>query len=459
LPARPCARFVPASWRVRLEPAFNLAVCRVVVCALVLGSSELGDAQRWLESGQALRAPPPSLAWALPLFDALTPDALRGLQALALLATTLALVGFRARWTLPLSALSALVLFALPHFSGGPRHSMHLTWLLGVLACSPSDAALRLPWLNPAPARSRDHALAVTLALWTLWALLAATYFFPGLWKLASSGFAWALSDNLQNQMYWKWCQFGELPSPRIDRHPALMQAGALGVLVFELGFPVLVFAGPRARLVAAALGLTFHLSAERFLFLPFSSLWGCYVALVDWRTLVRWLTDRDPLVHHVSLGVLAAFARRRPSRELAAVSVSAVIVLGGAVVQGARARMHSYPFACYPTFQWRVERAMPDLWIAAEHGGNPRWLKDSPALGGQRPQARWGMAWRALGSYGDGPSLDRLVGYYEALPEAVRGPFTSGDSLRFYRVMLDVTPDCRERPASELELIGEWRP
>jgi hypothetical protein len=441
---------------VRLEPALNLAVCRIVVCALVLGSSELGEAQKWLTSGQALRAPPPSLEWALPLFDALTPSLLGGVQALAVLTTALALVGFRVRWTLPIAVLAALVLFALPHFSGAPRHSMHLVWLLAVLAASPCDAALRVPWANPGPARARDRALAVTLTFWTLWALLACTYFFPGLWKLISSGLAWALSDNLLNQMYWKWCQFGELPSPRIDRHPGLVQAGALSVLALELCYPLLVFTGPRARLLAAALGLAFHFAAERFLFLPFSSLWGCYVALIDWSALVRWLTDRDPVVHHAPLGALVARAHR-PSPTLAAVSASALVLVGGAVVQGTRGEMHSYPFACYPTFQWRAERAMPDLWITAEHDGAPRWLKDSPALGGQRPQPRWGMAWRALGEYGEAPSLERLVGYYQALPAAVRGPLVPGDTVRFYRAVLDVTPDCRERPATELELVGEW--
>jgi uncharacterized membrane protein YphA (DoxX/SURF4 family) len=443
---------------VRLEPAHNLAVCRAVVCALVLGSSELWEAQKWLRDGQLLRAPPASLAWALPALDALTPTTLTALQGVAALCTLLGLVGFRARVSLGLATLCALVLFALPHFSGGPRHSMHLVWFLAVLALAPSGAALRWPWLNDEQRPAPGRALAVTLSLWALRALLAVSYFFPGWWKLREAGLAWALSDNLQHQLYWKWCQFGQTPSPRIDQYPALLEAGALGVMLFELAFPLLIVLGLRGRIAAAVLGLAFHWSAQRFMFLPFSSLWGCYVVLIDWRGWWQWLGDGYATTHRVPLAALIRSRRlRRPSPALVALALGSLLIAGGAFVQGARGVMHSYPFACYPTFQWRTGRSMPDLWISVEQGGQTRWLKDSPALGGQRPQPRWGMAWRAAGVYGDEPSRERLIAYYRALPGAVRGPLESGDTVRFYRASLDVTPSCSEHAPSQLELLGSF--
>ncbi|MEI4884255.1 hypothetical protein, partial [Klebsiella pneumoniae] len=68
--------------------------------------------------------------------------------------------------------------------------------------------------------------------------LLACVYFFPGLHKLATSGFAWALSDNLQHQLWWKWAEHGVRDPVRVDRVPGLLQAGGLFVLAFELSFP-----------------------------------------------------------------------------------------------------------------------------------------------------------------------------------------------------------------------------
>ena len=106
-------------------------------------------------------------------------------------------------------------------------------------------------------AQTDDMTIAPQLSLATAWGLLAAVYFFPGLWKLRESGLDWIFSGNLQNQMYWKWYQTGAMPAWRIDRHPALVQLGALGVVLFELGFPLLLWRrGTRA--CAAALGLVF---------------------------------------------------------------------------------------------------------------------------------------------------------------------------------------------------------
>lgn len=41
----------------RPRHALNLAVSRVVVCGLLISSSEVLDAPRWAEQGRVLRAP------------------------------------------------------------------------------------------------------------------------------------------------------------------------------------------------------------------------------------------------------------------------------------------------------------------------------------------------------------------------------------------------------------------
>lgn len=466
----------------RPRHALNLAVSRVVVCALLISSSEVLDAPRWAEQGRVLRAPPVGLEWALGWLDAGF-SWVPALRAVCVLCASLAALGWRPRITLGVTAALGSALFALPHFSGIPRHSMHVPWLAVLLAVSPVGYGwswrehgpgwgfhARVPArtsMSMMPSRGdRDPsgALAPQLTLATAWGLLAAVYFFPGFWKLRESGLGWIFSDNLQNQMYWKWYQTGSQPAWRMDRHPALIQLAALGVVLFELGFSLLLWRRA-ARLCAAALGLVFHWAAGAFLFLPFTALSATYVVLVDWEWLVCWLRDERLPEGRVSFRLEAL---RGWLRELAAglaqrgrlrvLLVTALVLLGGAWTAGALGEMQAYPFACYPTFQWRPAALMPDLWIELA-GDRQRWLPDGPAHGGARAQPRWGVAWRAAGVYGDAVTLERLVAYYQTLPEALRAQRRPGERVRFYRALVDVRPEARSAPPASLELLGEWSP
>lgn len=423
----------------------NLALTRVVVCLLVLCSSELWDAARWAEAGRASRAPALGLGWALPLLDG-SARWVPAAQVLCAAGCALGLLGWRCRWSLGIGAASATALFALPHFTGAPRHSMHLVWFLVLLAFSPCDLRLRLRWWN---APLDPAAAGVRLTFYGCWALLAAIYFFPGFWKLRESGMAWAVSDNLQNQMFWKWYQFGSVPSWRPDFHPKLLFPAAEGVQAFELFYPLLLLL---RRWLPAVLGLAFHWAAAVYLFLPYQALLGCYVVLIDWEWLWAWLQDQQ-------LQDQQPTAQRRTPGKPRALAVAAIVLAGGAVVAGASGEMRAYPFACYPTFQWLATPDMPDLWIAVVHDGREHWLPDSPAHGGTRPQARWGMAWRASGVYGDGVQLDRLIGYYRALPSELKTGVLAGDRVRFYATRVLVRPEDWHEPPLRRTLIGEWAP
>lgn len=458
MPPAPLSGESESPARARDAERFNLAVARIATCTLVLVSSELSDAADWAESGRALRAPPAGLEWALPLLDqsaAWVPI----VQITCAASSVLALFGIRVRWTLPASAVTAAVLFALPHFSGIPRHDMHVIWFLAVLALCPHASRLRAA-PSDAALSERDTALAAHAALVVLRALLACVYFFPGVWKLRESGLDWIFSDNLQNQMFWKWYQFGARPALSIEHHPELVQLGALGVVLFELFFPALML-HRATRALAAASGILFHRFAADLMHLPFSSLVACYVVLIDWAWLWRWLHD-SPATEAVSAKRFAAAVRQRlveRSKPLWLLTGGSVLLVSGAVVAGLTGVMQAYPFACYPTFQWRAARTMPDLWISVVRGGIESFLPDSPAHGGVRSQSRWGMAWRAAGVYGEAPSQARLIGYYRTLPEATRGTTLPGDVVRFYSVQVDVTPGALSEPPVSRTLIAEWTP
>lgn len=95
--------------------------------------------------------------------------------------------------------------------------------------------------------------------------------------KLLDGGLDWASSRNLQHQLWLKWFQAGGvLPWPRVDLWPGTLRAGDIAVLV------TFVWLACSRRAVAATLGLSFHGLTQHFLYIPFPSLWACYVVLLE---------------------------------------------------------------------------------------------------------------------------------------------------------------------------------
>jgi hypothetical protein len=208
-------------------------------------------------------------------------------------------------------------------------------------------------------------------------------------------------------------------------------------------------------RLLAALLGVAFHQFARATMQIDFSSLWGCYVVRVDWSALAAWLRR---LVHP---GVTFAETSRQDGfwpalssgvwRARLLVGLHAVLVLS-CVVQGARGQVRSYPFACYPTFQWLAARRMPDLRIALLVGDEERVLRDGPASQGRRSQAQWGMVWRAMGLYDGDLDERRLLAYLQTARDERSSQdgelLRKAHAARFYRVDVDVAPGHWSDPA-----------
>lgn len=429
----------PSRWAFRApDSAFNLALVRISVAAVVLLSPETYQGPAWAALDPSLRTPPEGLGWFV-ASGAIDPTAVK-LARLALVAgAALALLGVRARAALVVVTMAGFYTFALAQLAGSVQHDMHLLWFTALLAASPCADALALG--RPAgggDAVGARYAWPIDVAC----LLLAAIYFFPGLWKVATSGIDWIATDNLRNQMYWKWHQLGGwTPWLRIDRSSALCRAGALGVVAFELSFPLLVLFRP-ARPVAAVGGLLFHLLSELFLKIPFFGLWGCYLVLVDGRRIAAWAgwargaTSPDP---------------RPPG---AAARLLGVSLLAAALVQGARGAVQAWPFGCYPTFQWTVGDTIPDVEIEAVALDGRRAVV--PPRG--RSSAEWALTWRIAGAYGAPPTPAALAAYWALVRQDGRVAAAVGQAtrVRFHAVARSVLPDDRGRIVRRGRLLGE---
>lgn len=228
---------------------------------------------------------PPALFRPVPVLfflDRMPPaEVISTLQAVGVTAAVAAAAGWRRRPTLAVAWLAYLLLAAMRASRGKIQHND----LLLLMACVPFLVAPATRWL--------DRATTVRSARWgwpihTALTVVAGSYLFTGLRKLAASGAAWVASDNM------RWILYagadGEAKVPEVasfiaDR-PWLAHLTAAAVLAFELGFPLLLL-HRRARPVLVAWGFAFHGGTWLALGLDYWS-YAFVVALlaVDWSPL-----------------------------------------------------------------------------------------------------------------------------------------------------------------------------
>ena len=409
------------------EPPIVLALLRIAVGTIALVSPEPSIAQVVVSRPPGMWTAPEGLGW-LGTFVPLEASTLAVATSALRVSAAMAIAGAFTRMSLAILAFALLYVFGAAQLTGTVTHDMHLFWFAALLALAPSGRALSLDgWARSAPLVGEAPSTESTWAVATARVWLGLVYFFPGVHKLSTGGLAWITSSNLQNQMHFKWYEAGGVtPWPRIDRVPYLVNAAAAGVVLFELAMPFLVLSR-RTRPWAIALGLLFHLSAGHFMDVLFPSLMVCYVVLLP----------GDRIVNAMRSPTASATPSSPASRAaLACVAASFGLVI---VVQGARARTQSYPFACYPTFATLAPDEIVDLAVdVTDDTGATRTFR----LPKRRRQDEWGMVWRIAGLYGDALDRAKLTAFAQSLvPEDARGP------RQVFAETYDVRPEAWSRP------------
>ena len=429
----------------RVESPLPLALLRIVVPLVILFSPELHAGRALIASPERLGFVPEGLGLVSRL--PLGPDAVRVLQILAFTSCATAILGFASRASMLVLTLSAGLVFSLSQRQGAVIHDMHLLWLTALLAASPCGEAWSLDaWGKSRPAAS--VCFGVPLALARL--LLGLVYLFPGIHKLRVSGLAWIGADNVIGHMRAKWLEHGHVPSARIDHAPLLCAIGAAFVIAFELSFVVLASVSVRTRWVALAAGLSFHAATQVLFFIPFVSLWACYVVLLDGARLERaedWVRERakaPPLARTETSGKMPA----------AAIAVGAILVLA-VVVQGARGVTQAWPFACYPTFSHLQANAIPDIVVEVERRGATTVRLTGREIA-VRSQDEWGRVFRLSGAYGDVPEESALRDHARRVVLGATLVPSDAVRVRLYRVEVATEPSRWGEPPAGGVLIRE---
>ncbi|MBL8014470.1 MAG: DUF393 domain-containing protein [Candidatus Omnitrophica bacterium] len=273
----------------------NLAMFRIFFFGYLFITSHSKEVLWYSQFPQVLKVAPLGMKGLLPLLPInLTFVAV----AFALFKTFcfLSLVGWQTRISTIAAAVTGFYILGIPEFYGSVSHYHHLFWFLTIFAASRCSDALSVDavirnFRNARQNKSLDlpePSITYSLPLRFIWILMGIAYFFPGFWKLWSSGNAWIFGDNMLRHMQLVWISFDWLPIVRIDHWPWLCRVAGAGAIIFEISFLFMIFSR-RLRYFAAAQGFLFHNFTNLLMRIDFYELQVCYAAFVNWAKFFQW--------------------------------------------------------------------------------------------------------------------------------------------------------------------------
>lgn len=328
------------------------------------------------------------------------------------------LFGIKTRWSIILFTLTLFYLFAIPNFYGKVNHNHHLIWIPAILAFSPCadrfslDVYFRKRANKSIVHSSRSYSLPFLL----IWTLIGLIYFFPGFWKMWSDGLDWCLTNNIRNQMYYKWFALGDLyswtPFFRIDHYPILFKASGLYTIIFELFFIPLLL-NKATRKLAIFLGVGFHVGTLVFMNIFFIVLVWSYLSFVNWSK-IPFLRERNNLGRLVSSNNDSRFVK-----WIGITLISTSIVFGFG-------KWYSWPFTVYPTFDSIIEEETDHLvFVATTSHGNKMELSNDPLYLEYTSPRYWSIEYNIIQANKenklDSALMDHLVSIYSSKSSEIK--------------------------------------
>ncbi len=455
---RHAVRVVRRFFTSRSHP-LNLGVFRIILFAVMLWQIFKEPPWFWTRMPRDLLVPPWGFngiaSW---MFSQPSLAGLAGI--LFILVCSTGILGFFSRTSALLAAILGLWVLGLPQCFGMVTHYHHLIWFALLLAVSPCGDALAIDNLlqarrgRGAVSPSRAHALPLRMA----WLLMGVLFFFPGFWKLASVGLDWAAAENLRN-IGRTITAVNYRPTVWSTEHvnSAVLCAGGLAAILFELSFVFLVFK-PRFRAPLALLGLVFHNSTGLIIQIWFTFLQPFYVILIDWHRAVRrlrhWIGGAD--LAPWTPWTRPSLPAKTSSGPLWPIALVGIFLLSINIAFGAGGKVNSWPFACYPTFAARFNEnpARLDIYQVGSNGAEQMLRLDlAQKLG------RWNrMANQAL-FVPDPASRQRKFLALQRVLVMWSVPMDPASPLRFYRQTLHLALQSGGNAEPTREFLGQVNP
>ncbi len=336
----------------------------------------------------------------------------------------LVIIGLKSRLALVINALCITYVITVPNLFGKLWHE-HLTiwvgWILALSQCY-SVFSLDARMAQKEVTQSPDYTWPIRL----IWLQLAVIYFWAGFYKLWDCGFDWTLGQSMVNQIQLEWLQhYDKLPGIRIDQFPVFLKVAGLGVILFELGY-VLLILSKKFRWPAAGAALVMHNIFGMFVYIPFYILQVFYVVFIDFN---KWVPASWKI------------KKANPSGSSRALVIGLAIVLVNFVF--GMFSIDSYPFSAYPKYAAIVPNEVQYIHFEAfDTKGN---LIDVHEIG-QQNGFRWeSYGWLEYGiiqDYLHGTNVEQRVADYWAIWRAHNPQLQSVNSLTAYVVQRPVSPE-----------------
>ena len=380
----------------------------------------------------------------LPIFqflvDVIPVNAIAVKLAMVLFAcsTVFVFIGFRTKLALIVFSLALLYLFGIPNLYGKINHNHHILWFSVILIFSSCSDVLSVDaWLarrKNSPIQPKSKTV-YGFPFRVMWLLMGLIYFFPGFWKVWTSGLDWALTDNVQNHMYWKWHELGDwLPYFRLDRYPLFYKFSGVYTILFELSFITLLFT-KRTRALAAVLGLLFHLGTWAFMNIFFVVLVISYVSFINWERIFPDRTNQSEDRKGIAIP--------KPLKWIGAILIIGNVIFGVA-------KINSWPFTVYPVFDGLVNAHTKTLSFSYSGELGERLFVDKELLKNHFSSERYrNMEHQIIGAYEQGNLPDR-VSLIESILETIDLPHDQKIEVSIEHV--SVTPEtCGQVESTEL--------
>jgi len=288
---------IQTSWRqfwFTPESAENLGICRILFCGGMFLFYFSRQYEAWVELPE-FTYDPQSL-WAslhLTFASSSTVDILELLWKGSLLLTC---IGLATRPASIVMAVTGFYLLALPNDFGKVNHNdQPLVFVMFILALSQCGKAYSIDnWLSRRKNRTSTVQQESGEFRWpvrAVWLVMSIVFFSAGFAKLRFGRLAWFESSSMQHYLISHNYPFLSFPpwtdwGLHLAKYPAVCTVFAIGTVILEFGFPLVMFHRV-ARLVFVPAALLMQVGIRAFLGPHFEQYIFVYLFFVPWASLL----------------------------------------------------------------------------------------------------------------------------------------------------------------------------